>query len=65
MAFAGLLIAEAESVSIAAGADGLLIEVHPNPKEALGDGLQALTPANFSKLMDELRQIARCVGRTM
>jgi 3-deoxy-7-phosphoheptulonate synthase len=50
---------------VAAGADGLLIEVHPNPKEALVDGLQALTPTDFSKLMDELRQIAKCLGRTI
>ena len=51
--------------AVAAGADGLLIEVHPNPKEALVDGLQALTPTDFSKLMDELRQIAKCLGRTI
>jgi len=51
--------------AVAAGADGLLIEVHPNPKEALIDGLQALTPTDFSKLMDELRQIAKCLGRTV
>ncbi|MBA7666566.1 Phospho-2-dehydro-3-deoxyheptonate aldolase [subsurface metagenome] len=49
--------------AIAAGADGLLIEVHPNPKEALVDGLQSLTPSDFARLMEELRQIARCVGR--
>ncbi len=49
--------------AVAAGADGLLIEVHPNPKEALVDGLQSLTPADFSKLMAELKQIARSIGR--
>ncbi|MFC1948940.1 3-deoxy-7-phosphoheptulonate synthase [Chloroflexota bacterium] len=49
--------------AIAAGADGLLIEVHPNPKEALVDGLQSLTPENFSTLMKELRPIAEAVGR--
>ncbi|MDP2917758.1 MAG: 3-deoxy-7-phosphoheptulonate synthase, partial [Dehalococcoidia bacterium] len=49
--------------AIAAGADGLLIEVHPNPKEALVDGLQSLTPSDFSRLMEELKQIARCIGR--
>ena len=49
--------------AVAAGADGLLIEVHPNPKEAMVDGLQSLTPANFSKLMEELRLIAQSVGR--
>ncbi len=49
--------------AIAAGADGLLIEVHPNPKEALVDGLQSLTPSDFVRLMGELRTIARAVGR--
>ena len=49
--------------AVAAGADGLLIEVHPNPKEALVDGLQSLTLSDFARLMAELRQIARSVGR--
>jgi 3-deoxy-7-phosphoheptulonate synthase len=49
--------------AIAAGADGLLIEVHPNPQEALVDGLQSLTPAHFEKLMQELKPIAQAVGR--
>jgi len=49
--------------AVAAGADGLLIEVHPNPKEALVDSLQALTPSNFTRLMGELRPIAKSVGR--
>jgi 3-deoxy-7-phosphoheptulonate synthase len=49
--------------AIAAGADGLLIEVHPNPKEALVDGLQSLTPSDFARLMGELRKIARAIGR--
>jgi len=48
---------------VAAGADGLLIEVHPNPKEALVDGLQSLTPSDFARLMKELRPIAEAVGR--
>jgi 3-deoxy-7-phosphoheptulonate synthase len=48
---------------IAAGADGLLIEVHPNPKEALVDGLQSLTPSDFTRLMEELRPIAKSIGR--
>jgi len=48
---------------MAAGADGLLIEVHPNPKEALVDGLQSLTPSDFARLMKELRLIAKSVGR--
>ena len=49
--------------AIAAGVDGLLIEVHPNPKEALIDGLQSLTPSDFARLMEELRAIAESVGR--
>ncbi|MBM3142809.1 MAG: 3-deoxy-7-phosphoheptulonate synthase [Chloroflexi bacterium] len=49
--------------AIAAGADGLLVEVHPNPKEALVDGLQSLTPSDFARLMTELRSIAEAVGR--
>jgi len=49
--------------AVAAGADGLLIEVHPNPKEALVDGLQSLTPSDFGRLMNELRTIARAIGR--
>ena len=48
---------------MAAGADGLLIEVHPNPKEALVDGIQSLTPSDFARLMGELKGIAKSVGR--
>jgi 3-deoxy-7-phosphoheptulonate synthase len=51
--------------AVAAGADGLLIEVHPNPKEALVDGLQSLTPSDFNRLMQELKQIARSLGRSI
>lgn len=51
--------------SVVAGADGLLIEVHPNPPEALCDGPQSLTPENFNKLMSELRQIAGVVERKL
>ena len=51
--------------AVAAGADGLLIEVHPNPKEALIDGLQSLTPSDFTRLMKELRAIAEAVGRSL
>ena len=57
------LVPAIAKAAIAAGADGLLIEVHPNPKEALVDGLQSLTPANFAKLMEDLRAIAKAVGR--
>lgn len=50
--------------AIAAGADGLLIEMHPNPAEALSDGPQSLTPEGFLQLAEELRLVARAVGRT-
>ncbi|MDD5702157.1 MAG: 3-deoxy-7-phosphoheptulonate synthase [Dehalococcoidales bacterium] len=50
--------------AIAAGADGLLIEVHPNPKEALVDGLQSLTPSDFKRLMNEIKSVAECLGRS-
>jgi 3-deoxy-7-phosphoheptulonate synthase len=49
--------------AVAAGADGLLIEVHPDPANALSDGLQSLTFNNFDKLISELEGIAQAVGR--
>ena len=58
-----LLVPAMAKAAVAAGADGLLIEVHPNPKEALVDGLQSLTPSDFARLMTELRPIAKSVGR--
>jgi 3-deoxy-7-phosphoheptulonate synthase len=51
--------------AIAAGADGLLIEVHNNPEKALSDGAQSLYPEQFDKLMGELRIIAPVLGRTL
>jgi len=57
------LVPSLAKAAVAAGADGLLIEVHPNPKEALVDGLQSLTLSNFTRLMEELRQIAHSIGR--
>ena len=51
--------------AVAAGADGLLIEVHPDPEHALSDGAQSLFPDQFGKLMGELRIIAPAVGRRM
>jgi len=57
------LVPAMAKAAIAAGADGLLIEVHPNPKEALIDGLQSLTPSDFARLMKELRLVAKSVGR--
>jgi 3-deoxy-7-phosphoheptulonate synthase len=51
--------------AVAAGADGLLIEVHHNPDKALSDGAQSLYPEQFEQLMKELRMIAPAVGRTI
>src|SRR5580692_1813208 len=51
--------------SVAAGADALLIEVHPSPDEALSDGAQSLFPEQFTELMEQLRMIAPAVGRTI
>jgi len=49
--------------ALAAGADGLLIEVHPEPDRALSDGAQSLYPEQFAALMDELRAVAAAIGR--
>jgi 3-deoxy-7-phosphoheptulonate synthase len=57
------LVPAIAKAAVAAGADGLLIEVHPNPQDALVDGLQSLSISNFSALMKELRPIAESVGR--
>ena len=57
------LVPALAKAAVAAGADGLLIEVHPNPLEALVDGLQSLDPEEFARLMNELRSIAKSIGR--
>ena len=49
--------------AVAAGADGLMIEVHPKPDEAMSDGMQSLTPENFASLMTEVDGIAKVMGR--
>ncbi len=49
--------------AVAAGVDGLIIEVHPNPDQALSDGAQSLTPANFEKLMAQVGTLAGAMGR--
>jgi len=49
--------------AVAAGADGLMIEVHPRPEEALSDGPQSLRPQEFEVMMDGIRQIAKAVHR--
>ncbi|MFZ0661820.1 MAG: 3-deoxy-7-phosphoheptulonate synthase [Acidobacteriaceae bacterium] len=59
------MVAAMARASVAAGSDGLLIEVHPNPDKAISDGKQSLFPDQFAKLMDELRIIAPAVGRSI
>ncbi len=59
------LVEPASLAAIAAGADGLLIEVHPHPEEALSDGAQSLKPDRFVKLMRDLRPVAEAVGRVV
>jgi 3-deoxy-7-phosphoheptulonate synthase len=51
--------------AVAAGADGLLIEVHPNPEKALSDGPQSLRPERFAELVTKARAVAEAVGRTL
>ena len=51
--------------AVAAGADGILIEIHPNADKAASDGAQTLYLDQFEKLMGELRVIATAVGRTL
>jgi len=59
------LVPALSCAALAAGADGLLIEVHPNPCEALCDADQALTPEEFAKLMRQLGDVASAVGREL
>ena len=59
------LIEPMSIAAVAAGADGLIIEVHTNPEEALSDGAQSLTPEEFSRLVSAVRAVAEAVGRKM
>ena len=59
------LVQSVALAAVAAGADGLMIEVHPNPGRALKDGPQSLTPKNFDALMKQLSAVSRAVGRYM
>jgi len=51
--------------AIAAGADGLIVEVHPNPAQALSDGAQSLTPERYAQLVAQVRRVAEAVDRTV
>jgi len=57
-------VAAMARAGVAAGADGIIVEVHPHPEEALSDGAQSLTPPEFGELMRQLRVIASAVGRS-
>jgi len=59
------LVASASKAALAAGADGLLIEVHPRPDEALSDGCQSLDFAAFEDLMGELKRLAKALKKTI
>ncbi|MBI1935920.1 3-deoxy-7-phosphoheptulonate synthase [Candidatus Woesearchaeota archaeon] len=59
------LIPALSKAAVAAGADGLLIEAHPNPEKALSDAAQSLYPEQLAKLMDELRPLCEAIGRKL
>ena len=59
------LVPPMAKAAIAAGADGLLLEVHPDPAKAVSDGPQSLTPKRFKELMGDLERVARAVGRNL
>jgi 3-deoxy-7-phosphoheptulonate synthase len=59
------LVAPMGRAAVAAGADGLLVEVHPDPSKALCDGPQSLTPEDFDSMMAEIRMVAAAVGRVV
>ena len=59
------LVRPMANAGLAVGADGLMIEVHPDPDRALSDGAQSLTPEEFDELMQEASTIARAIGRPL
>jgi 3-deoxy-7-phosphoheptulonate synthase len=59
------LVKAAGKAAVAAGADGLIVEVHPNPAEAFSDGEQSLKPRRFMEMMEEVKRVAEAVGRTI
>ncbi len=58
-------VAPVAKAAIAAGADGIIVEVHPRPEEALSDGLQSLKPEKFARLVEEMKLIAAAVDRSV
>ena len=59
------LVAPMSLAALAAGTDGLLIEVHPNPDEALKDGAQSLTIDQFQSLMPQVQAVTQAIGRSI
>jgi 3-deoxy-7-phosphoheptulonate synthase len=59
------LVAPMAVASVAAGADALIVEIHPDPEKALSDGFQALTPAAFRQMMADCRKVAAALGKKM
>ena len=59
------LVAPIARAAVAAGADGVIIEVHTDPAHALSDGAQSLTPDNFTKLVSQVRCVAEAIGRAV
>jgi 3-deoxy-7-phosphoheptulonate synthase len=59
------LVTPCAKAGIAAGADGLIVEVHPNPEEAMSDGEQSLLPENFAAMMRDVKRVAAAVDREL
>jgi len=59
------LVTPVARAAVAAGADGLIVEVHPNPAQALSDGAQSLKPDRFAAMMADVRRVAQAIGRTV
>ncbi len=59
------LVAAVSKAAVAAGADGLIVEVHPHPNRAMSDGAQSLKPESFVQLLADLKAVAQAVGREM
>jgi 3-deoxy-7-phosphoheptulonate synthase len=59
------MVKDMAMASIAAGADGLIVEVHPNPEDAFSDGDQSLLPEKFKALMQAASRVTEAVGRTI
>jgi 3-deoxy-7-phosphoheptulonate synthase len=59
------LIPPVSKAAVAVGADGLIVEVHPNPEEAFSDGQQSLLPDEFSEMMSEVRKYLAVEGKSL